>query len=128
MNTKAIAFLNGLITDETTKAELDIIDYLKTLVKADKEPKKPKWEFDYDDYFEKTWKIYPRKTDKVKAKQTYEKKIYGLVGDELKAKLNAIYLKTVKYARYVEENVEDLKFCKLYTTFLNAEFENTKRK
>ncbi len=45
MKTKALKYLDGLVTDNTTKVEYDLITYCKKCVRAYTEPEKKKEEF-----------------------------------------------------------------------------------
>jgi hypothetical protein len=45
MKTKALKYLDGLVTDNTTKVEYDLIAYCKKCVRAYTEPEKKKEEF-----------------------------------------------------------------------------------
>lgn len=126
MTNKAMKFLNGLINDETTKSELDIINYLKRLVKAEYEPKKYIPEVDYTPYFEFLWKLYPRKVAKQNAIKQFEKKVRGLNEEEIRAVSNAIYLKMKKRIAYWEEKETEIEYIPHFATFLNSEVPNSK--
>lgn len=96
MKTKATKWLNAQIKDETTKAELDIINFLKRLVRET-----AKAENGVDDqvvtcdeinsFFEKTYSLYPRKVNKVQARTTFEHKLRGMKKDEAREKALKIY-------------------------------------
>jgi uncharacterized HAD superfamily protein len=109
MKDKAIDLLNGIITDQTTKAELDIIKYLKRLVKADLGVKTQNenniTEKEAEEFFNKTYDIYPRKISKVKARSVYMKKILGLPKEKAREKAEkamAAYNKLLAEAADVE--------------------------
>ncbi len=126
MKAKAIKFLNGLITEETTKGELDIINYLKRLVKADIEPKKTTSVFNYKPMFEYLWKMYPRKVGKQNAIKQFEKKIRGLSEEEVKTISNKIYLILKKRIAFWQENETEFVYIPHFASFLNSEIENSK--
>lgn len=126
MKSKAIAFLNSLITDETTKKELDLIEYIKKVLRAYQEPKTTNPNDDWLEYFNKLWEMYPRKINKQLAKKTFEHKVRGLVGDELKAKCKLIYTIQAKRQREWVENGRDVQYIPHYSSFLNAEIDNSK--
>ena len=87
---RALRLLNSLITDKTTKADLDTINYLKRLVRADLEPRKA-IDNCVEEFFEKTWKIYPRKIDKVRAKKVYVSKFTKLNSELAREKARKVY-------------------------------------
>lgn len=127
MKNKAIEFLNSLITEETTKKELDLIEYIKKVLRAYQEPKKTNADNNvWLEYFETLWKLYPRKINKQLAKKTFEHKVRGLVGEELKEKCKMIYTIQVKRQRQWQENGRDLQYIPHYSSFLNAEIDNSK--
>lgn len=122
----AIKFLNGLINDQTPKCELDIISYLKRLVKADFEPTKNIPEVDYMPYFEYLWKMYPRKVAKQNAIKQFEKKVRALSEEEIKTVCNTIYVKLKKRIAYWQEKETDTEFIPHFATYLNSEVPNSK--
>lgn len=126
MKNKIIKFLNGLITDETTKAELDIINYLKRLVRAELEPTKVIPEVDLTPYFEYLWKMYPRKVAKQNAIKQFEKKVRGLNEDEVKKISNIIYVKLKRQIAYWQEKETETEYIPHFATFLNSEVPNSK--
>ena len=90
MKAQAIRYLNSLITDDTTKKDIDLIEFVKKCVKEyEVEEKQPK--VDWNKYFETLWKLYPRKVSKQQAKKNFEKVIRGLNEEECKEKCNLIY-------------------------------------
>ena len=90
MKAQAIRYLNSLITDYTTKKDIDLIEFVKKCVKEyEVEEKQPK--VDWNKYFEILWKLYPRKVSKQQAKKNFEKVIRGLNEEECKEKCNLIY-------------------------------------
>lgn len=76
MKSKATKFLNSLITDTTTKADLDVIDFLRKLVRDYKAPEKNTEKEQYiDELFAKFYKVYIRKGGREQAKKTFRKKL-----------------------------------------------------
>ncbi len=126
MKTPAINYLNGLITDSTTKKELDIIDFIKKCIKEYKVVEKPKLVDGWQNYFETLWKLYPRKVDKQQAIKMFQRKIIGLDEDETKNKCNLIYKALVKYKQELERWDTQPEYVKHFATWLNAEVPNSK--
>lgn len=124
MKSKATKFLNSLIKDDTTKAELDVIDFLKKLVRDYKAPEK-KQEFDWSPMFETLWKLYPRRVNKILAKKTFEHKVRGLTEQECKDKCNLIYKAEMRYIAQIKENNTDINYVKHFSSWLNAEVPNS---
>ena len=125
MKSKATKFLNSLIKDDTTKAELDVIDFLKKLVREYQAPEK-KQEFDWSPMFETLWKLYPKKSDKLNAKKMFERKIRGLTEEECREKCNLIYKAQMRYQKQLILNETPLEYTKLYASWLNCEVPNSK--
>ena len=126
MKDKATRFLNGLITEEITKGELDIINYLKRLVKAEIEPKNDIPKVDYNPYFEYLWKMYPRKVGKQNAIKQFEKKVRGLSEEEVKTISNKIFLILKKRIAFWQENETEFVYIPHFASFLNSEIPNSK--
>lgn len=127
MKTKSIKWLNEQITDETTKAELDIIEFVKLCVREMKvkvAEEKPK--VDWLPMFETLWKLYPKKSDKLNAKKMFERKIRGLTEEECREKCNLIYKAQMRYQNQLIQNETPLEYTKLYATWLNCEVPNSK--
>ena len=124
MKAQAIKYLNGLVTDETTKKEIDLIDFIKKCVREyAEEEKKPVVE--WENYFEKLWKLYARKTEKQLAKKTFEHKIRGLNDEDCRKKCNNIYILQMKYMKECEENGTEMQYIKHYSSWLNASVPNS---
>ena len=124
MKSKAIKWLSAQVQPTTTKAELDVIDFLKKLVRDYKAPEK-KQEFDWSPMFETLWKLYPRKVNKVLAKKTFEHKVRGLTEQECKDKCNLIYKAEMRYINQIKENGTDINYVKHFSSWLNAEVPNS---
>lgn len=125
MKSKAIKWLEAQINDDTTKAGLDIIDFLKKLVREYKVPEK-KQEFDWSPMFETLWKLYPRKVNKVLAKKTFEHKVRGLTEQECKDKCNLIYKMQMMRVKQWENEGRELQYYPHYSSLLNSEVPNSK--
>lgn len=124
MKSKAIKWLSAQVQPTTTKSELDVIDFLKKLVRDYKVPEK-KQEFDWSPMFETLWKLYPRKVNKVLAKKTFEHKVRGLAEQECKDKCNLIYKAEMRYIAQIKENNTDINYVKHFSSWLNAEVPNS---
>lgn len=127
MKSKAIKWLNEQITDETTKAELDIIEFIKLCIREMKvkvAEEKPK--VDWLPMFETLWKLYPKKSDKLNAKKMFERKIRGLTEEECRQKCNLIYKAQMRYQNQLIQNETPLEYTKLYASWLNCEVPNSK--
>lgn len=125
MKTKAIKWLNSKITDDTTKGELDVIDFLKKLVRDYKAPEK-KQEFDWSPMFETLWKLYPRRVGKQNAIKQFEHKIRGLTEQECREKCNLIYRAEMRYIQQLQQNETPMGYIKHFASWLNAEVPNSK--
>ena len=119
MKSQAIKYLNSLATDETTKKELDLIDFIKKCVREFKE-KEPEPQNNGEIYFEKLWELYPRKINKQLAKRTFQKKIKGLNEEECKDKCNKIYKAQMMAQQQWKNEGRELKYIPHYSSWLNA--------
>lgn len=127
MKTKAIKWLNEQVNDSTTKAELDIIDFLKKCVKSYvEEEKDPKEKVDINKYFDVLWKIYPRKVNKENAKKALEHKLRGLTEEECREKCNKIYKLEVQYINTLKANGTPTEYQSHLSSWLNANVPNSK--
>lgn len=127
MKSKAMKWLDGQVTDDMNKGDYDVVQYLKKLVRADKPEKAEKPdEFDWRPYFERLWKLYPRKVAKQNAIRQFEKKVRGLSEEEVKAVSSVVYAKLKKRMAYWEENETEEKYIPHFASFLNAEIANSK--
>lgn len=125
MKSQAIKFLNELVTDDTTKKELDLIDYIKKCVREySAQEKQP--DVDWQKYFQKLWEIYPRKINKELAKRTFEHKIRGLNEEECKKKCNSIYIIEMQFIKKWQERGTELQYIPHFSTLLNANVPNSK--
>lgn len=125
MKSKCLNYLNSLITENTTKKELDLIEYIKKCVKEQKEEKSITAKVDWLPYFEQLWKMYPRKINKEQAKKTFEHKIRGLTEQECKDKCNAIYKAQKSYQSIISQTNKSMEYIMHYSTFLNANVPNS---
>ena len=105
MKNKAIKWLTAQITDEMSKGDYDIVQYLKGLVRADKGVSaKDESEVEWRPMFEKLWAIYPRKVAKAQAVKTFAKKVKGKSTDELKDFCNKVWRKIKVRTAFWEEH------------------------
>ena len=124
MKTQAIKYLNNLINDDTTKKELDLIEFIKKCVKDTKEKEElPK--VDWESMFETLWKMYPRKVNKVLAKKTFEHKVRGLNEQECKDKCNQIYKVQLLRQKQWEQQGTDIQYIPHFSSFLNSSIPNS---
>lgn len=124
MKNKALKWLSAQINDETTVAEMQVIDFLKKLVRDYKVPEK-KPEFDWSPMFETLWKLYPRKANKQLAKRTFEHKVRGLNEEECKQKCNLIYKMQITRTKQWENEGRALQYYPHYSSLLNSEVPNS---
>ena len=125
MKSKAIKFLNSLINDNTTKSEIDVIEFCKKAVREMKE-KEESPKVQWESMFETLWKLYPRKVNKVLAKRTFEHKIRGLSEEECREKCNLIYKLQMTRQKQWKEEGREMQYVSHYSTFLNNEVPNSK--
>ena len=119
MKTNAIKYLNALVTDNTTKKEIDLIDYIKKCVREYKtENKAP--EVDWLKYFQKLWELYPRKCSKQQAKKNFEKLIRGFNEEECKNKCRLIYKAQMASQKEWTANGTEVCYIPHYGTWLLA--------
>lgn len=124
MKNKAIKWLTAQITDEMSKGDYDIVQYLKGLVNAErKEKAETADESEWRPMFEKLWSIYPRKVAKAQAVKTFAKKVKGKTADEIKDFCNKLWRKIKVRTAYWEENETEKAFIPHLSTFINQEFE-----
>ena len=84
---------------------------------------------DFEHWFNSTYAIYPRKIEKVKEKQYYERKLRGLSREEAKNKANDIYklLKKHIVSWSNENDVEGRQeeYIPYFSSWLNANVEDS---
>jgi len=119
MKAQAIRYLNSLITDDTTKKDIDLIDFIKKCVREFKE-KEPEPQNNGEIYFEKLWKLYPRKVNKQLAKRTFQKKIKGLNEEECRDKCNKIYKAQMMAQQQWKNEARKLQYIPHYSSWLSA--------
>ena len=123
MKTEAIKYLNGLVVDETTKKEIDLIEFIKKCVREFREEEKPSNELEsyINELYEKFYKIYLRKGSKEQGKKTFRKKLIKLKNEELildKARnIAKMYSQQVNVWK---KNETDKKYIPLISSWLNA--------
>lgn len=123
MKTKAIKWLNAQITDEMSKGDYDIVQYLKGLVRADKGDKTETAEkVDWQPIFERIWAIYPRKVAKAQAVKTFAKKVNGKDETAIKDFANKLWRKIKVRTAYWEENETEKQYIPHLSSFINQEF------
>lgn len=127
MKTKAIRYLNSLINDNSTKAEIDLISFIKCCVRefTEKEENKP-LRVNLEPYFTALWSMFPRKVGKEQAKREFEKKFRGLDEQETRDKANKIYIALKVYLSEIEENQTEMRYIKHFSSWLSACVPNSK--
>lgn len=124
MKTKAIEYLNSLVKEDTTKKEIDLIDFIKRCVREHKEEEKSAG-FDWTPMFDKLWSLYPRKINKQLAKRTFEHKVRGLNEEECREKCNKIYSVQMQCISQWKKEERDLQYYPHYSSFLNSNIPNS---
>ena len=122
MKAKAIKWLNSLVTESTTKGELDIIEFIRKCVKNYKVEDKNKENEEYiTELFEKFYKVYIRKGAKIQASKTFRKKLIKLkTKEEILEKARKIAKVYSVCAKEWNENGRDKQFIPLCSSFLNS--------
>jgi hypothetical protein len=122
MKNKALRLLDSLVTDETTKAELDIINYIKRLVRADHGVKTTNENEQYiKELFDKFYAVYCRKGGKEQAYKTWKKKLSKIkTQDEILTKARKIAKLYQHYANEWTENKTEQRYIPLCSSWLNA--------
>lgn len=126
MKTKAIKWLSAQIRDDTTVEQLNLINFIKKCVNEHKVERETENKVDWLPMFEKLWKMYPKKSDKLNAKKMFERKVRGLTEEECREKCNLIYKAQMRYQKQLVQNETPLEYTKLYASWLNAEVPNSK--
>ena len=122
MRQKAIDWLNKKIADDTTKAELDIIEFIKKCVKEFAPKKVDREKEDYiNELFNKFYGVYPRKGSKEQARKTFRKKLVKLKTNEeiLEKARKMAKLLSLQGRKWKEDNTSK-QYIPLCSTFLNA--------
>jgi len=124
MKNDAIKYLNSLITDDSTKKEIDLVGFIKKCVREYQEPEKePK--VDWLEFFERLWKTYPRRVNKELAKRTFEHKIRGLSEQECRDKCNNIYKAIVVADTRWKSLGTEMQYIPHFSSWLNASVPNS---
>lgn len=122
MRQKAIEWLNKKIADDTTKAELDIIEFIKKCVKEFTPKKVDREKEDYiNELFNKFYGVYPRKGSKEQARKTFRKKLVKLKTNEeiLEKARKMAKLLSFQGRKWKEDNTSK-QYIPLCSTFLNS--------
>lgn len=121
MKSKAIKWLNELITEETTKAELDIIAFCKKCVNEFKVEKKDSAKEEYiNQLFAKFYAVYKRKGGKVQALKTFKKKLIKLkTNEEILEKARKIAKLYAEQQRLWELYQTDINYIPMCSSWLN---------
>ena len=125
MKTQAIKYLNSLVKDDTTKKEIDLVEFIKKCVRSFQEEEKPAAKVDWLPYFEKLWKLYPRKVNKQLAARTFEHKVRGLNEQQCLEKCRQIAQVQLLRQKEWEANGTDMQYVPHYSSFLNNQVPNS---
>ena len=123
MEKEVINYLNSLINDNTTKKELDIIEFIKKCVKEHKPAEKKNSELEayISELYDKFYKIYVRKGSKEQGRKTFRKKLIKLKTKELiLEKARKIVKVYYSHLNIWQENETEKKYIPLVSSWLNA--------
>lgn len=122
MKNKALRLLESLVDENTPKGELDIIQYLKRLVRADNGLKQTNENEPYiKELFDKFYAVYLRKGSKEQAYKTWKKKLSKIRNkEEILEKARKIAKLYHAHALEWQESDRDKRFIPLCSSWLNA--------
>jgi hypothetical protein len=120
MKSKAIKWLNEQIGEDTTKAELDIIEFCKKAIRDWKVEEKNTEKEEYIvELFDKFYKVYCRKGGREQAKKTWRKKLVSLpTKEKILEKARKIAMLYSQYAKEYEG--KDKQYVPMCSSWLNA--------
>lgn len=120
MKSKAIKWLNEQIGEDTTKAELDIIEFCKKAIREWKVEEKNTEKEEYIvELFDKFYKVYCRKGGREQAKKTWRKKLVSLpTKEKILEKARKIAMLYSQYAKEYEG--KDKQYVPMCSSWLNA--------
>lgn len=120
MKSKAIKWLNEKIGEDTTKAELDIIEFCKKAIREWKVEEKNTEKEEYIvELFDKFYKVYYRKGGREQAKKTWRKKLVSLpTKEKILEKARKIAMLYSQYAKEYEG--KDKQYVPMCSSWLNA--------
>lgn len=126
MKNKALRLLDSLITDETPKGELDIINYIKKAVRADNGIQKQNENEPYiKELFEKFYAKYLRKGGKEQAYKTWRKKLIKIKKQEdILTKARKIATLYNSYVKDWVENSTETKYIPMCSSWLSSNIPN----
>ena len=123
MKKEAISFLDGLITGDTPKKELDLIEFIKKCVKAfTEEPKAKNGNYGFiNELYEKFYKTYCRRGSKEQGRKTFYKKLAKLkTEEEILEKARKIAKKYKISKAMWEDEGRQKQYIPLISSWLNA--------
>lgn len=106
--------INTDINTDLTKSEKFLIDKVTTS--------------EIDTYFEETYKLFPRKGNKIQAKTTYTKKLQGMEKEEAHKQAQAIYQLLVRVTEQWKDEGKDIKYTPYFSSWLNANVPDAPKK
>lgn len=80
------------------------------------------------EYFKHTWKLYPRKINKVLAYKSYCKKLKGLEKEEANKMAKTIYKFVAKNVKDWEDSNRDIEYIPHFSSLINANFVDNKKR
>lgn len=123
MKTQAIKYLNGLVGNETTKGEIDLIDFIKKCVNSYCEKPKPDSSNDeyIDELYKKFYDIYRRKGSREQGRKTFHKKLCKIKDrEQILEKARKIAKLYSQYDKMWEAEGTEKRFIPLISSWLNS--------
>lgn len=99
----------GQSGDKQATSKRQATDNNERKIKKDKKDK----EYIYSDFFEKLWKLYPKKQGKGSVSDTQKEKLYKIGFEEMSRAVN-------RYIKYIADNGIEEKYIKQGSTFFNS--------
>jgi hypothetical protein len=112
-------------------AEIIYLKYIKPLQSDTAESESEKKADRIDEFFDKTWKIYPRKTNRIQAYNVYTRKVSNKDTDAERTKALYIY-KVLQNQKDIWDNENggngrSIQYIPHFASWLNANFEDAKK-
>jgi len=122
MKSEAINYLKGLINDDTTKRELDLIEFCIKAVQKFEEKTKSKIDEDYvNSLYKKFYEIYARKGSKEQGRKTFLKKMSKLkTNEQILEKARKIVIAYRQSEKEWQFEKRDKQYIPLISSWLNA--------
>lgn len=121
MKTQAIEFINELITDNTTKKELELLDFIKKCIREYRVECKKTFEPYINELYQKFYAIYVKKGSKEQGRKTFLKKLIKLKTEEQILDKARLIVKIYHRQLQIWENEErEKKYIPFISSWLNA--------